>query len=319
MRCARGDFGVFGSHVADGLGDPFANGLLSVGLVSAVNRAFRGPRGRRVTGTIEHTAPLVKGSSGGPVLDLDGGLIGLNTNRLGEGFYAAIPADADLNVRAERVVNAIDERTAFVSLSHVLFKTSFIMDVPPIVAAFLVGFSLASIDHSEALIDRLHLIGYALFIPVFYISVGLETDLLSLFTVAPGNFIVAVLVVTAIASKVLGGFMGGVLAGFGRREAWILGLGSSVKLAVPVAATYAALKGTGDRGLAGGGEHQQLVHGDRDGVRVAEHVVGGAVADQDDVDAGGLDRLGAGMVVRRDHDDRLAQRPHLGELGERGA
>ena len=35
-------------------------------------------------------------------------------------------ADADLNVRTERVIEAIDERTAVVSLSHVLFKTSFI-------------------------------------------------------------------------------------------------------------------------------------------------------------------------------------------------
>jgi kynureninase len=44
-----------------------------------------------------------------------------------------VPAEADLNVRIERVIEAIDERTAFVSLSHVLFKTSFIVDPAPIV------------------------------------------------------------------------------------------------------------------------------------------------------------------------------------------
>jgi kynureninase len=44
-----------------------------------------------------------------------------------------VPADADLNVRIERVIEAIDERTAVVSLSHVLFKTSFIVDPAPIV------------------------------------------------------------------------------------------------------------------------------------------------------------------------------------------
>jgi kynureninase len=44
-----------------------------------------------------------------------------------------VPAEEDLAVRTERVVDAIDERTAFVSFSHVLFKTSFIMDVAPIV------------------------------------------------------------------------------------------------------------------------------------------------------------------------------------------
>lgn len=39
-----------------------------------------------------------------------------------------IPAEPDLTVRLDRVIEAIDERTALVSISHVLFKTSYIMD-----------------------------------------------------------------------------------------------------------------------------------------------------------------------------------------------
>lgn len=45
-----------------------------------------------------------------------------------------VPVEPDLTVRLDRVLDAIDDRTAFVSLSHVLFKTSFIMDPVPIVA-----------------------------------------------------------------------------------------------------------------------------------------------------------------------------------------
>ena len=98
-------------RVVFALANPGGRGLrVSVGLVSAVNRAFRGPRGRRVTGTLEHTAPLVKGSSGGPVLDLDGRLLGLNTNRLGEGFYAAIPADADFKARVDALARGESPR-----------------------------------------------------------------------------------------------------------------------------------------------------------------------------------------------------------------
>lgn len=83
------------------LANPGGRGLrVTVGLVSGTERAFRGPRGRRITGSIEHTAPLLPGSSGGPIVDEEGRLIGLNTNRLGEGFYLAIPADADLRERA---------------------------------------------------------------------------------------------------------------------------------------------------------------------------------------------------------------------------
>jgi kynureninase len=45
-----------------------------------------------------------------------------------------VPAEADLTVRPERILDAIDERTAVVALSHVLFKTSTIVDPAPIVA-----------------------------------------------------------------------------------------------------------------------------------------------------------------------------------------
>jgi serine protease Do len=68
----------------------------TLGFVSSIDRAFRGPRGRRVSGAIEHTAPLAAGSSGGPVVGLDGRLLGLNTNRLDNGFYLALPADPGL-------------------------------------------------------------------------------------------------------------------------------------------------------------------------------------------------------------------------------
>jgi serine protease Do len=69
--------------------------------VSAVGRSFRGPGGRPITGGIEHTARLARGSSGGPLVDATGRLVGLNTHRLDDGFYLAIPAGADLAARVE--------------------------------------------------------------------------------------------------------------------------------------------------------------------------------------------------------------------------
>ena len=73
----------------------------TVGQVSGVARSFRGPGGRLIGGSIEHTAPLASGSSGSPILDAEGKLLGLNTQRLGEGFYLAIPADDELKTRFE--------------------------------------------------------------------------------------------------------------------------------------------------------------------------------------------------------------------------
>ncbi|MDH4142124.1 MAG: S1C family serine protease [Chloroflexota bacterium] len=85
---------VFGVAAAVG-GAP----RVTFGLVSAVARAFRGPGGRRISGSVEHTAPLAPGSSGGALVDAAGKLVGLNTNRIGEGFYLAIPADLELKAR----------------------------------------------------------------------------------------------------------------------------------------------------------------------------------------------------------------------------
>ena len=82
--------------------NPGGRGLrVTFGFVSSVDRSFRGPRGRRITGSLEHTAPLLPGSSGGPVLDAGGRLLAINTSRLGEGFYLAVPADEALRGRAD--------------------------------------------------------------------------------------------------------------------------------------------------------------------------------------------------------------------------
>lgn len=76
---------------------------VSFGLVSAVGQAMPGPRGRRLRGAIEHTAPLARGSSGSALVDVDGRLLGVNVIRLGSGFYQALPADDALWGRIARL------------------------------------------------------------------------------------------------------------------------------------------------------------------------------------------------------------------------
>ena len=87
---------VFGAGASHGGGT-----RVTFGLVSAIARAFRGPGGRRIEGSVEHTAPLAPGSSGGALLSATGRLVGINTNRIGEGFYLALPADAALRSRVD--------------------------------------------------------------------------------------------------------------------------------------------------------------------------------------------------------------------------
>ena len=61
-------------------------------MVSGTERAFLwAVLGRRIKGSLEHTAPLPRGSSGGPAWTIAGDVVGLNTNRLGDGFYLGDP------------------------------------------------------------------------------------------------------------------------------------------------------------------------------------------------------------------------------------
>jgi serine protease Do len=62
---------------------------VTAGHVSSDQREVRGPRGRRIA-AIEHTAPLPRGSSGGPLLDADGRLLGINLIRLEGGLIVAV-------------------------------------------------------------------------------------------------------------------------------------------------------------------------------------------------------------------------------------
>ena len=101
LEWGDGDGLTIGSAVF-GVGASHGGGSrITFGLVSAVARAFRGPGGRPIEGSVEHTAPLAPGSSGGPLVDASGRLVGVNTNRIGEGFYLALPANDALRTRIE--------------------------------------------------------------------------------------------------------------------------------------------------------------------------------------------------------------------------
>ncbi len=114
---------VMRQNVADLLGD----------VISCLD--WRGTRNRVVTSSLEWPGSLNTWSQ---------------VDRLG-GSAVVVPGSADgVHVDLERMVEAIDERTLLVECSHVLFRTSTLVDVRPLVArAHEVG-ALVMVDGYQA-------------------------------------------------------------------------------------------------------------------------------------------------------------------------
>jgi len=91
------------------IGSPYGlEGTITAGIVSAVDRTIEAPDGAQITGVIQTDAALNGGNSGGPLLDADGKVIGVNAqieSRTGSasGVGFAVPIETASSV-ASRLI-----------------------------------------------------------------------------------------------------------------------------------------------------------------------------------------------------------------------
>jgi S1-C subfamily serine protease len=77
------------------IGNPFGfEATVSAGVVSAQGRTLRASDGRLIEGIVQHTAPLNPGNSGGPLVDAQSRVVGINTAIIAaaQGIGFAVPA-----------------------------------------------------------------------------------------------------------------------------------------------------------------------------------------------------------------------------------
>ncbi len=92
-----------------------------------------------------------------------------------------------------------------------------------ITGAFLAGLFLSRSPLRERIQSSVSVIAYGLFVPIFFISVGLVADAHML--AGQGLWLIIAMIVVAIVSKVAGAGLGARLAGFSNRESLQLGTG----------------------------------------------------------------------------------------------
>jgi S1-C subfamily serine protease len=79
------------------LGAPYGLArTVTMGIVGALGRTLVGPKGRVIEGVIQTDAQLNPGNSGGPLLDVEGRVVGINTaiHPGGAGLCFAVPANS---------------------------------------------------------------------------------------------------------------------------------------------------------------------------------------------------------------------------------
>lgn len=115
-----------------------------------------------------------------------------------------------------------------------------LLGLHPIIAGFFAGLILSDSIKSEILIDKLRTLSYGIFIPVFFVVVGMKTDI-RVFTNNDGALgLIAVVLLGSMISKFVSGWFGSRLSGFSKNNAITFGLATMPQLSTTLAVAFAA-------------------------------------------------------------------------------
>jgi S1-C subfamily serine protease len=160
------------------IGNPLGfQSTVSAGVVSALGRSFRSRTGRLIENVIQSDVALNPGSSGGPLVDSSGRVVGINTAiiAMAQGLSFAIPIDtatwvigellahgrvrrAWLGLAAQnRPLDRVLARRLEISATHVVEIVAVEPGRPAAVAGLLVGDWILSVDgEPTSTVDQLH-------------------------------------------------------------------------------------------------------------------------------------------------------------------
>lgn len=115
-----------------------------------------------------------------------------------------------------------------------------LLGLHPIIAGFFSGLMLAGTIHDSELKEKIRTISYGIFIPTFFIVMGLQTDITVLTQNADAWWVIGLVVSGSMLSKFISGWIGGTMVGFSRDESLLFAATSIPQLTTTLATAFTA-------------------------------------------------------------------------------
>jgi Kef-type K+ transport system membrane component KefB len=115
-----------------------------------------------------------------------------------------------------------------------------LLGLHPIVAGFFSGLVLADSIRSKVLKDKIKTISYGIFIPTFFVVVGLQTDISVFKDIGTIFSVMLLLIVSLMASKYISGFFAAKAVGFDTTESKFFAATSLPQLSTTLATAFVA-------------------------------------------------------------------------------
>ena len=113
-----------------------------------------------------------------------------------------------------------------------------VLGLHPIVGGFFAGLILSDTITRPVMKERFKVVGYGIFIPVFFIIVGAQTDISVFFQLGAVLALTGAVVGASMATKFLSGFFAGRIIGFSVWESSLIGVATLPQLSITLAVAF---------------------------------------------------------------------------------
>jgi Kef-type K+ transport system membrane component KefB len=137
----------------------------------------------------------------------------------------------------------VEQQVQLVFISLIAVAIYFeVLGVHAIVAGFLTGLILSELIKGKPIEEKLHVLSYGVFIPIFFLGVGVETNLTVFFEVSSSALLSLAIVLGLFISKTLSGYLCGKLMKFSAKNRLLFGVASTPQLSTSLAVAFTALE-----------------------------------------------------------------------------